>query len=135
MDTYDPNSVERKRSDKDTVPEFKSGEDALEFMEKKLNGSWVDDILEDPKSKGVVGGHNDRTTGIVTPNTGTVTHNPTDVAGTGANATNRQNQVRNVEPSTPPNEPVARTGYSPDMTGAELAAYLEKLWNKPDASE
>lgn len=49
MNPQDPREtgVDRKRSDKDIVPEFESGQDALDFMEKKLNGSWTDAL--DPK--------------------------------------------------------------------------------------
>lgn len=35
---------DRPRSEKDTVPDFQSGEEALEYMERKLNGSWVDQV-------------------------------------------------------------------------------------------
>jgi hypothetical protein len=43
--------IERKRSDKDIVPEFESGEDALDFMERKLNGSWTDALDQTDKAQ------------------------------------------------------------------------------------
>ncbi len=43
--------VDRKRSDKDIVPEFKDGEDALDFMERKLNGSWTDALDQTDKAQ------------------------------------------------------------------------------------
>jgi hypothetical protein len=43
--------IERKRSDKDIVPEFERGEDALDFMERKLNGSWTDALDQTDKAQ------------------------------------------------------------------------------------
>lgn len=45
-------SKDRPRSEKDSVPEHESGEDALAWMERKLDGSWVDAVTGDPKEKG-----------------------------------------------------------------------------------
>jgi hypothetical protein len=39
----------RRRSEKDTVPKFKDGDDALAWMEKKLNGSWTDALDKDER--------------------------------------------------------------------------------------
>lgn len=54
MNPQDPREtgVDRKRSEKDEVPEHESGEDALAWMEGKLDGSWVDAVTGDPKEKG-----------------------------------------------------------------------------------
>lgn len=41
----------RPRSEKDEVPDFEDGADALAWMESKLNGSWVDAVTGDPKEK------------------------------------------------------------------------------------
>lgn len=38
--------TDRPRSDKDIVPEFSDGEDALSWMEGKLDGSWTDQTEE-----------------------------------------------------------------------------------------
>lgn len=46
-----PNHNDRPRSEKDVVPEFKDGHDALAWMESKLNGSWVNAVTGDPKEK------------------------------------------------------------------------------------
>ena len=42
----------RRRSEKDNVPKFENGDDALEWMEKKLNGSWTD-ALDEPRENGM----------------------------------------------------------------------------------
>ncbi len=42
---HDPN---RPRSEKDVVPKHKSGADALEWLEAKLDGSWTDALDAKP---------------------------------------------------------------------------------------
>jgi hypothetical protein len=40
---------EVRMKQEDPMPEFKTGEEAYEWMEQRLNKSWVDEIFDEPK--------------------------------------------------------------------------------------
>lgn len=96
------------RSANDPVPEFDNADDALAWMEAKLNGSWVDAITEEPKSIEQL-----RPAGLVLPSKSVF-----DTA---------QDQLSSGEAPT-------STGYRPDMTADELAAFLDAMWKNDGES-
>lgn len=109
------------RSEKDQVPEFESPDDALAWMNAKLDGSWVDAITDEPKP---IESFRTESAGLVFP-----TASVFDTSSSGLTIDPPPVQFNGPVDGTIGTGSTTSTGYRPDMTAAELAAFLDAMWS------